>query len=334
MIVPGRVTLGVPTLNRSKLVLRAVRSALAQTYAEIEVVVSDDASTDDTLQRLAEIKDPRLIVFPQQKRLGLVGNFDFCLRHATGEFFLLLGSDDALLSAAIEVLIDPFHNPPAPLRAQSIGMTWCPCHIVDGAGTRLWITQPGPPVESPVSLLVELWAGNRGPRQTSMLMRTADAIDVGGFQARHGDLCDTGNWGRVVLPYEHVVCIDRALVEVTNHPGNTTTHSSVRKWQEWARVQHADLVATAKTTSHPGAERRLNSGKRNLLSGVTVSILHQTVGQPGWIRNAWKEAFRSPGLLLTPYVARRLAKDSWKLLRMWRSAGRARSNGVSATNAK
>ena len=78
MTVPGRVTIGIPTINRSQLAMRAIRSALAQTYSDIEVIVSDDASTDDTVERVRAIPDPRLVLFEQKQRLGLVGNFDFC----------------------------------------------------------------------------------------------------------------------------------------------------------------------------------------------------------------------------------------------------------------
>ena len=91
MTVPRRVSIGIPTINRSSLALRAIRSALSQTYSDVEVIVSDDASTDDTVARVQEIRDPRLVLVQQKERLGLVGNFDFCLRQATGEFFLLAG---------------------------------------------------------------------------------------------------------------------------------------------------------------------------------------------------------------------------------------------------
>jgi glycosyltransferase involved in cell wall biosynthesis len=65
MLKPGRITIGIPTINRSNLALRAIRSALAQTNQDLEVIVSDDASSDDTVQRVREIQDERLVVFEQ-----------------------------------------------------------------------------------------------------------------------------------------------------------------------------------------------------------------------------------------------------------------------------
>ncbi|MGB6932748.1 MAG: glycosyltransferase family 2 protein [Acidobacteriaceae bacterium] len=193
MTVPRRVSIGIPTINRSDLALRAIRSALAQTYSDVEVIVSDDASTDDTVERIREIRDPRVVLFEQKQRLGLVGNFDFCLRHATGEFFLLLGDDDVLLPNAIERLVEPFLLGTAPIPGDAVGMVWCPCIIADADGRKLWVTDSGPTCESPASMISQLLAGNRGSRLSSILIRTADSISVGGYVQRHGDHCDLGN---------------------------------------------------------------------------------------------------------------------------------------------
>src|SRR5487761_1383875 len=168
MTVLRRVSIGIPTINRSPLALRAIRSALAQTYSDVEVIVSDDASTDDTVERIREIQDPRLVLFQQQQRLGLVGNFDFCLRHATGEFFLLLGDDDVLLPEAIERLVHPFLLGKPPIPASAVGVVWCPCQIASATSSHFWTTEPGPELESVSSLLVALFAGTRGPRLSSI----------------------------------------------------------------------------------------------------------------------------------------------------------------------
>ncbi len=145
MTVPGRVSIGIPTINRSDLALRAILSALAQTYSDIEVIVSDDVSTDDTAKRIREIRDPRLVIVEQKERLGLVGNFDFCLRQATGEFFLLLGDDDVLLPNAIEQLVEPFLQGKPPIPAGAVGVVWCPCSNCRRHYSQFWInrTRPG-----------------------------------------------------------------------------------------------------------------------------------------------------------------------------------------------
>lgn len=316
MRVPGRVTVAIPTFNRARLAVRAIHSALAQNYSDLEVLVSDDVSSDDTVQRINAIQDSRLVFFAQRERLGLVGNFDFCLRHATGEFFMLVGDDDVLLPHAIERLVEGFVRPPQGLEPESIGLAWCPCRIAGAEGAQYWITEGGPNVESPASLLTELWAGRRGLRLTSILMRTRDALAAGGFLERHGHLCDLGTWGSAALLHDYVVCVNEPLVQYTNHHGSTTSRSAVRKWQNWARIVHADLVAGAREHGGAAAQQRLQRAKRNLISGITLTILIQTIGRRGWVKNACREALRSPGAFFTPYTCRRFFQDGWKILRL------------------
>jgi glycosyltransferase involved in cell wall biosynthesis len=318
MKVPGRVSIGIPTINRSKLAVRAVLSALSQTYRDIEVVLSDDASTDDTVRRIREIQDGRIVIFQQKQRLGLVGNFDFCLRHATGEFFLLLGDDDMLLPTAIEQLVKPFTSSDSVRPTSTIGVVWCPCKIADTDDTAFWTTEAGLPIESAASMLAALFAGNRGPRLSSVLLRTEDALVVGGYDAKYGDLCDIGNWGRVALLRGTVVCVREALVQYTNHMGSTTSQSTVEKWQAWARLVHTDLLASSVSNGDVEAVQQLKSAKSNFISGITLTILIQTIGKPGWIRSALKQSLRTPGAIFTPYMFRRLLKDGWKVLKVQR----------------
>jgi glycosyltransferase involved in cell wall biosynthesis len=318
MTVPGRVSIGIPTINRSSLALRAIRSALAQTYSDVEVIVSDDASTDDTVQRIREIRDPRVVLFEQKQRLGLVGNFDFCLRHASGEFFLLLGDDDVLLPPAIERLVEPFLLGKPPIPASALGVVWCPCRIANAKNSHFWTTESGPALEPVPSLLAALFAGNRGPRLTSILLRTQDSIAVGGYEDKYGDLCDIGNWGRAALLREYAVCIPEPLVQYTNHQGSTTSQSAVQKWQQWARIVHRDLLASAEASVDPRAADKIKSSKRNFISGITLTVLIQTIGKPGWIRNALRESMRSPSAFFTPYMFRRLIKDGRKVFTVQR----------------
>jgi glycosyltransferase involved in cell wall biosynthesis len=320
MTIPRRVSIGIPTINRSSLALRAIRSALAQTYSDVEVIVSDDASTDDTVARVQEIHDPRLVLVQQKERLGLVRNFDFCLRHATGEYFLLLGDDDVLLPDAINRLVEPFLLGKTPVPATAIGVVWCPCRIASAESSQFWTTESGPEVESVASLLEALFAGNRGPRLSSILLRHRDAIAVGGYENKFGDLCDIANWGRAALLRDSAVCIPEPLVQYTNHPGSTTSQSAIRQWQQWARVAHRYLMASAEASPDATAARKLQAAKRNFISGITLTILIQTIGRPGWIGSAIRESLRSPGAFFTPYMFRRLLKDGRKVFTVQRHA--------------
>jgi glycosyltransferase involved in cell wall biosynthesis len=90
------ITIGIPTRNRASMVKDCVASALAQTYRNIEVLVCDNASTDDTIESLKSIRDKRLRLVGNPVDIGMVKNFARCVEEARGDY-LVLASDDNIL---------------------------------------------------------------------------------------------------------------------------------------------------------------------------------------------------------------------------------------------
>lgn len=90
------VTIGIPTYNRAKQLRRAIETALGQDYSNIEVIVSDNASTDGTQNQYQLLcdSDPRLKYLQQEKNIGPTANFAAVLKAATGVYFMWLGDDD------------------------------------------------------------------------------------------------------------------------------------------------------------------------------------------------------------------------------------------------
>lgn len=90
------ITIGIPTRNRSSLLKVCIESAFAQTYQNIEVLVSDNASTDDTLAVLESMDDSRLRVLANQQNIGAAENFAQCIRAAKGDYLVLVSDDNSL----------------------------------------------------------------------------------------------------------------------------------------------------------------------------------------------------------------------------------------------
>lgn len=96
------VSVILPTHNRAKTLRRAIDSVLAQTHRELELIVIDDGSTDETPELLASYKDPRLKLF-RPGRLGSAAKArNFGLKQARGEFVAFQDSDDVWLIEKLE----------------------------------------------------------------------------------------------------------------------------------------------------------------------------------------------------------------------------------------
>lgn len=91
------VSIGMPTYNRASGYLKqALQSAVSQTYQNIEIVVSDNCSSDDTESVVKSFNDPRIRYYKQKDNIGPLNNRNFCLQQSQGEYFLLLFDDDVI----------------------------------------------------------------------------------------------------------------------------------------------------------------------------------------------------------------------------------------------
>lgn len=97
------VSICIPAYNNAGYIRDTVTSILNQTYRNLEVIVVDDCSTDDTAAVLSEIKDPRFRLYTNEKNLGMAGNWNRCLLLSGGEFVKLICADDMIDENAIEL---------------------------------------------------------------------------------------------------------------------------------------------------------------------------------------------------------------------------------------
>ena len=101
------VSIVIPVYNRESIVQKAISSALSQTYRNIEVIVSDNASTDNTwnvLNGFAQ-QDKRVSIFRNNENLGPVRNWEACFRQIKGKYVKIIWSDDYITEDYLEKTI-------------------------------------------------------------------------------------------------------------------------------------------------------------------------------------------------------------------------------------
>ena len=102
------VSICMPTYNGADYLQEAIKSILAQTYQNIEIVIVDDNSTDNTIEVAREATQgvPRVKNYKNLVRKGLGGNWNKCLEMATGEWIKFAFQDDLLSPNCIEKLYE------------------------------------------------------------------------------------------------------------------------------------------------------------------------------------------------------------------------------------
>ncbi len=98
------VSILIPVYNREKYIAQTIESALNQTYKNIEVIIVDNKSTDNTWSILQDYakKDRRIKVYQNNKNIGPVRNWKRCIDYATGKYGKILWSDDLIAPEFIE----------------------------------------------------------------------------------------------------------------------------------------------------------------------------------------------------------------------------------------
>ena len=93
------VSIIIPIYNRANYLEKAIESVLKQTYENIEIIVSDNASTDNTMEVMQKYKDnPKIKYFRNKKNIGMAPNWKKALyEYAKGEFAMILSDDDYLI---------------------------------------------------------------------------------------------------------------------------------------------------------------------------------------------------------------------------------------------
>jgi glycosyltransferase involved in cell wall biosynthesis len=128
------VSVGLPVRNGEQYVAEAVSSQLAQTLNDIELVVSDNASTDGTEEicRSLAARDRRLRYFRNEVDLGAAPNFRRVFELSAGRYFKWAGHDDACEPRYLERCVQRLEEHPDAVLAHTVTRS------VDAAGKRLY----------------------------------------------------------------------------------------------------------------------------------------------------------------------------------------------------
>lgn len=128
-----KVSIIIPTYNGEKYIKETINSCINQTYHNIEIIVIDDGSNDNTVSILKEY-GKKIRLYLNEQNQGISKNVNKGVSLSKGEYFILLGHDDLLAKNHVEVMINEFIN-------DNLVAIHCNSIIIDSFGKEIKLSR-------------------------------------------------------------------------------------------------------------------------------------------------------------------------------------------------
>lgn len=113
------VSVCIPSYNNADYIADTIQCILGQTLKDLELIICDDHSKDQTVDVIRSFNDNRIHLFINEKNLGMSGNWNECLRHCSGKYIKLICADDMLAPTALEKEVEALEQNPTAVMAES-----------------------------------------------------------------------------------------------------------------------------------------------------------------------------------------------------------------------
>lgn len=244
------VSIVIPTLNRPHLVVRAVRSALAQTLDAIEVIIVVDGPDEATIQALGAIEDPRLRVKPLSRNLGSAEARNQGVEAARGRWIAFLDDDDEWMPGKLQVQLKAAQQSVAEHPIVS-------CRLIKRSETTdvvlpRRVPAPGEPLSEYLFRRTRLFGGE-GLVQTSTIFTSRTLLQKCPFRQEAGRHDDIDWLLRASLCHDATVQFIATCepLAIWHRPEDLATISSRKDWRfsfSWIGDNH-HLVTSRSYTS-------------------------------------------------------------------------------------
>lgn len=187
------VSVVMPSYNHAEFVRQAIESVLAQTYANFEFIIADDASKDNSVEIIKSYRDPRIKFTSLKENEGFSAG-EFIYKHLTGQYIAAIPSDDVWCSTFLEKNISILENNIA------YGCCFCIPQYIDKDGN--YIEDSEDPAFPALNMSREKWFKRLYSRNSfcapSMFLRKDIFEQLGGFKWQYRQTQDFEYWLRLL----------------------------------------------------------------------------------------------------------------------------------------
>jgi glycosyltransferase involved in cell wall biosynthesis len=305
------VTIAIPTYNRADSYLpQSLASALAQTYSHLEIIVSDNCSTDDTKTYISSIVDPRLRYFRHDVNIGATPNFNFCLEQARGDYFLLLHDDDLIDADFLASCMVAAAN------TVEAAMIRTGARVVDGAGNVIRETVNNSDGSSAVSFFRTWFARKSCWYLVNTLFNTERLRAAGGFRSPY-NLSEDG-FAMARLACQPIINVAGIKATFRVHSGELTFGDEATLWgKEYLAL--LDCMCEGLSNEDMAVVRK--EGRRFFASLAYNRVA--AIRSPARRARAYYEIFQMYGYRYVPYNHMRSVRFARRAINFARRRGAA-----------
>ncbi len=236
----------IPTYNRANYICEAIDSVLAQTYKNVEIIVVDDGSTDNTRDIISQRYNSK-VTYILQNNAGPSSARNNGIKHSRGDLIAFLDSDDIWLPEKLEKQVELINQ------SQDIGLVSCGLYQIDPNGNIIGNPLIRRNYKNKSSFLKELMIHNIIGGGSSSLIRRECFERVGFFDEEIWIGEDWNLWLRIAKNYE-VKFVEEPLIKYRVHGNNlhrdmTKIEDSMRKNVE-KNIEKHRLILRRKAYSY------------------------------------------------------------------------------------
>ena len=262
-----KVSVCIPVFNRERYIEATLRSVLAQTNVEFEIIVFDDASTDGTASIVAAVDHPRIRYHRQARNVGIARNRTSCLAVAKGEYIAWLDGDDLYHPDALQTRARVLDENP------SVGLVHGAYTLIDYAGRKLpdW---PMPfaedTIESGEDALSELVLSNYIGAATVMVRRQCHEA-AGPYSPRLRDSSEDWEMWMRIAAIADVAYIARPIAEYRFHSQSASSAAAATGAQLRRDIQALKIFLSRRSNA---LVRSSHLRKRAMAALAAKALLH------------------------------------------------------------
>ena len=288
-----RVTVLIPTFNRANMLRRAMATVIGQSFQDWQLIISDNASTDETEAVVADLiaKDDRIHYFRHEKNIGMLGNWASLIKRVDTDYFCILSDDDLLLPEFLDTAVGA-------LGADvDLGLCFGRTAIIDDEGLHFGY--------APTEMEFGRYAAGQGavamvraqhPASTGTLFRTSSFEASGGFDILAYYVADLDIMLRVAARFPVMFVSDEVAFHVA-HRGN-----SFKDGSSWFPGLLALLRNVVKIEGLPKEHK--NDITKRLVTNAIFPLTIQCIRHPvsTWKAYSWRCVIQCMATVPCPWL--------------------------------